>query len=297
MMPRIDGSESLPGGNSMSENRDPQERSEQDREPPLTALGRPTAQRARSRRALVWIAAVTALGASAAVAGCGGAPSRAANAKESARIRQLDQLLGGIPESSNALGSPGAPVTLQLFLDVECANTREFVQQALWGMVRRWVRPGQLRLEFHSIEDGSEPRDAFLPPQLATLAAGRQSRLWYFLSLYYDAQEDLGTEMADSCFTPRSLPAAVARRVPGLDVARWAREQRDQGLSAEVSADQRLAAHAGLTGTPSVRLGATGAGRWQTFEPTADQATRTHPVALLRAIERLVRGGHPEVVR
>jgi protein-disulfide isomerase len=220
--------------------------------------------------------------------GCGDS-SRPATAKPSPRIRQLDQLLGGIPQSNTSLGSESAPVTLQLFVDVECANTREFVQQALWDIVRRWVRPGQLRLEFHSIVDGSEPREAFLPPQLAALAAGRQNKLWYYLALFYGAQEDLGTEMADSCLTPASLPAKVARVVPGLDLARWTRDQQGQLLPDQIAADERLASHAGLSGTPSVRLGPKGTKRWATFELTANQLSRTRPAPLLRAIARLLK--------
>jgi Thioredoxin len=246
------------------------------------------------RNAAVALAVIAAAAASFALAGCGDDSSpHPKTTRPSARIRALNELLDSIPQNGNVLGSPSAPVTLKLFVDVECANTREFVQQALWGIVRRWVRANALRLEFHSIEDGSEPREAFLRSQLATLAAGRQNRLWYYLALYYDAQEELGPEMDDSCSTPAWLPTAVAHKTPGMTFSNWSVEQRQPGLLRQVVADERRAVRAALSGTPSLSLGRTGGSQWATYELTVDQSTRIHPLALIKAIESLVRRSHP----
>jgi hypothetical protein len=59
---------------------------------------------------------------------------------------QLEALLGGIPQSANALGEPTAAITLEYFGDLECPFCRNFSLEVLPSVIQRWVRPGELRV-------------------------------------------------------------------------------------------------------------------------------------------------------
>jgi hypothetical protein len=164
-----------------------------------------------------------------------------------ATTRQINALLGGIPQTGTFLGSPSAPITLQYFIDVGCPAAREITMGPLASIIRTWVRPGRLRLEFRSIEEGSEPPTVFVPQQVAALAAGTQDRLWDYLEYSYRAVEKLGSNYSDTCSPPfEGFPQVVARLVPGLQLSRWNEARQTQNLANEVTTSERMAARADM---------------------------------------------------
>jgi Thioredoxin len=225
----------------------------------------------------------------AVLAACGGSLSAPVSSHDAATTRKIDALLAGIPQHANALGDPAAPLTLQYFGDVECANTREATVQAMNPIIRRWVRSGKLRIVFRSMRESAEPLEAYQPVQLAALAAGLQNKLWDYLEVFYRQQEELGPGEADSCYVHKGFSEKVAPHVPGLNVARWARDRREPRLAREMATDQRTAASEGFEVSPSLLIGRTGAPptiKLATFSRT--QESRTHPAPIDRAIERLL---------
>jgi hypothetical protein len=168
-----------------------------------------------------------------------------------AATRRIDALLSGIPQSGAFLGSPTAPVTLQYFADVVCPASREITTGPLASIIRKWVRPGKLRIEFRSIEEGSEPSEVFVSQQVAALAAGMQDKLWFYLEYAYQDLEQLGSNFEDTCHPPtEDFAQIVARRVPGLSFARWSQDQHSQELANEVAADERATARLGVANPP-----------------------------------------------
>src|SRR5205823_8729 len=75
--------------------------------------------------------------------------------------REVSSLLHGIPQDGDALGSAGAPVTLQYFGDLECPICRRFTVGALTPIINRWVRRGKLRIEYRSLETASPDAETF----------------------------------------------------------------------------------------------------------------------------------------
>jgi Thioredoxin len=200
--------------------------------------------------------------------------------------KKVDALLARIPQHGRYLGSSTAPVTLQYFVDVDCPLSRQITLGPLTVLIRRLVRPGRLRIEFRSQKEGTVPREVFAHQQAAALAAGVQNKLWNYLELFFEAQEELGTGEADSCTLPESLPGTVARRVPGLNLARWSEALGARALADEVTADQGAAAAAGLGASPPAYLiGPTGA---QAATSLA-RFVRSHPAyrEIVRQIDRV----------
>jgi len=171
-------------------------------------------------------------------------------------------LLADIPQSTNALGSANAPITLQYFGDLECPFCRDFTMEVLPSMIERWVRAGDLRIEYHALETATREPEVFVAQQVAALAAGRQDRAWYFIETFYREQGEEGSGYV----TDRFLEG-IASEVPGLDLSQWNRDRSDPQLAGEIAADARAAESAGLNGTPSFLIGRS-AGAMTTFAPT-----------------------------
>jgi protein-disulfide isomerase len=83
------------------------------------------------------------------------------------------------------LGSPDAPVTVVEYADLQCPFCAEWARRAFGEIVRDYVAPGRVRIEFRGL--------VFLGPDSevalrTALAAGRQDRLWDVVHLLYANQ-------------------------------------------------------------------------------------------------------------
>jgi protein-disulfide isomerase len=195
--------------------------------------------------------AFAVLGTAIAISG-GGSSANPASRRDRAATHEIRNLLAGIPQSGNTLGSPTAPVTLQYFGDLECTTARIFTLQDLPTIIREWVRPGKMRIEFRSLRTVS-PSNAFSNQQIAALAAGRQDKLWYYIENFYRAQ---GHE--HSGYVTEDYLSTLARHVPGLNLEQWRRDRHEPQLAAQVSKDEQAAHAAYLNQTPSLLIGRTG---------------------------------------
>jgi protein-disulfide isomerase len=185
--------------------------------------------------------------------------------------------LAGIPQNTNALGQPAAPVTLAYFADLQCPYCRDFSLEVLPSTIERWVRAGKLRIEFHALQTATHDPEVFVAQQVAALAAGRQERAWHFVETFYAQQ---GEE--NSGYVTDAYLQGIANQVTGLDLARWADDRRDPEIVNEIARDARTAENAGLTGTPSFLIGASG-GAMSGFSPSDPTSFDTAIEGLLEA--------------
>jgi protein-disulfide isomerase len=196
-------------------------------------------------------------GAAARVPAAARARRSAASARSaSARAveKQVIVSLRGIPESGSRLGRADAPVTLQYFGDLECPFCRRFEFGALRSIIDRWVRGGELRIEYRSLETATREPGTFERQQVAALAAGAQGRLWYFIETFYREQGEEG-----SGYVTQAYLARIAAQVPGLKIARWRHACREARFAAQLARDEATAAREGLEGTPAFLIGRSGA--------------------------------------
>ena len=181
--------------------------------------------------------------------------------KANQEVAAVSALLAGTTQKGNVLGSPTAPVTLQYFGDLECPICRDFTVGALPTIIKKWVKTGKLKVEYRSFSTatgnaergGSEPEGIFDKQQLAALAAGKQSKAWDYIELFYHEQ---GEE--DSGYVTESYLQGLAQQVPGLNLTKWTTDRGDQQLAAQLAVDTQEANNNGFTGTPSFLIGKTG---------------------------------------
>jgi protein-disulfide isomerase len=194
----------------------------------------------------------------------GGAKKVKAGTKEASKVTsEVNNLIGGIPQNGNSLGSPTAPVTLQYFGDLECPICQKFTLGALPALIQRWVRAGKLRIEYHSLETATREPETFKTQQVAALAAGKQAKMWNFIETFYHEQ---GAE--DSGYVTEQYLHNIAQQVTGLDLAQWTKERSNPSYPNQIEADAQAATAHNFTGTPSFLIGHTG-GAPKVFEYTS----------------------------
>jgi protein-disulfide isomerase len=175
---------------------------------------------------------------------------------------EVGVLLAGISQSANALGSPTAPVTLEYFGDLECPFCKEFTLGVLPSIIERWVRTGNLRIEYHALQTATREPEVFIAQQVAALAAGKQDKAWDFIETFYREQREEGSGYVTDTFLH-----GIASQIPGLNLSQWTSDRSDAELANEIARDDQAAANAGLKGTPSFLVGRS-AGPMTTFSPT-----------------------------
>jgi protein-disulfide isomerase len=162
----------------------------------------------------------------------------------SAEVREM---LRGIPQDGESLGAADARVTLVVYADPQCPACAGFAVQTLPELVERYVRPGDVRLEYRGV--------AIIGPDSTTgleaaYAAGLQSKLWDFSDVTYLNQGDENSGWLDDDFV-----RAAAASVPGLDVARVLEDRGSAEVERQLEAAQSQAEDAGIEGTPTFQVG------------------------------------------
>jgi len=218
---------------------------------PTSMTAPPGLRRARLRRlALVAIVVVAGLTVLVVTAGGGSSPPKPDSAKALTTEHTISSLLAGIPQSANTLGQSTAPVTLEWYGDLECPYCKEFALGALPFIIQRWVRGGQLKIEYLSMETATRDRKVFQTQQVAALAAGQQNKMWNFIETFYHEQ---GEE--DSGYVTEQYLHGLASQIPGLDLTLWSEDRYDPELATQVTAERSAARHARFRVTPTFLIG------------------------------------------
>jgi protein-disulfide isomerase len=189
---------------------------------------------------------------------------------------EVTSLIGGIPQSGDALGNPKAPVTLQYFGDLECPICKDFTFGALPSLIQNWVHSGKLRIEYRALETATREPEVFKSQQVAALAAGRQQKMWDYIELFYHEQGEENTG-----YVTESFLQGLAQQVPGLSLSQWTSDRGDTALGNQVTADAQAANSAGFNGTPAFLIGKTGGGTRK-----LEYASLTDPTSFNQAIEK-----------
>jgi protein-disulfide isomerase len=150
-------------------------------------------------------------------------------------LAEVTSLLRGIPEEHETLGNPHAPVTLVMYGDLECPACRYSSYFTLPTLIKEFVRPGKLKIEYHSFQSATIEPSIFQEQQVAALAAGQQDKMWYFVELFYHEQ---GREYTN--YVNESYLDGLARQVPGLNLTEWMAARSDTQLAAQVEQDEQF---------------------------------------------------------
>jgi protein-disulfide isomerase len=148
-----------------------------------------------------------------------------------------------------ALGAADAPVTLEIWADPQCPACGVLARDYLPRLATEFVSSGQLRIVDRAIDLAgvgrpNESQDA----AAAMICAGRQDAYWDFHDYVYWNQR---TETSGGYTRDRLRAMADAI---GLDRGQFDACLADASVGAEVQAETRAAAQAGVNATPTLDI-------------------------------------------
>lgn len=217
-----------------------------------------------------------AIAITAVVAGFG-------ESNSAARQRRIDsavtKLFAGVPQKGNTLGAASAPVTLQIFGDLECHQARRWMIEYLPAIIEDFVRPGTLKIQYRSFKTDTIWPKIFISQETAALAAGAEGKMWNYLETFYQEQGVAYTRYA----TERYLDG-IAAQIPGLNLHKWQQDRRDGRRSEMIAADDQAARTIGFHDTPGFLIGpSSGKLHVITGSKIIKLYGRKYPVSLLTA--------------
>jgi protein-disulfide isomerase len=180
-------------------------------------------------------------------------------------IANVKQLLDGIPESGNVLGSPLAPVTITEYGDLVCPVCDDFAITPTGepALIADEVRTGKVRLVFKGLDTASSHanQSMFVTGQVGALSAGLQNKLWYYVMLVYDEQPQTinGQDAETVPYVTSAYLQNRAAQVPGLNLVKWQANLSNPTLIDDIKQDNAEANQNGAAqlGTPAIFVSGT----------------------------------------
>ena len=156
----------------------------------------------------------------------------------------VQRLLGGIRQLDQRLGSDDAPVTVEVFNDLQCGDCSDYQLDVVDPLIEGPVRAGEVKLLFRhfTMSERASTIAAF-----GAAAAGEQGDEWQFIELFFRNQDEAVEHGVTDEFLER-----VAAGILEFNVEQWQRDFDDPEVSERIDADAELAGQRRLPGEPAM---------------------------------------------
>jgi Thioredoxin len=146
------------------------------------------------------------------------------------------RLFGGLPQAGDRLGSSDAPVSIQVFNDLQCSSCRDDFLSTIPAIVEEHVRPGEAKLLMRHY---SVARNALELGFFGAEAAARQGYGWQYTYLFFRNQDE-----AERLGIDDELMASLAGSIDELELAEWRETfDREEGADGPDARGLRRAGH------------------------------------------------------
>jgi protein-disulfide isomerase len=162
---------------------------------------------------------------------------------------EVQSLVGGIQQDGPRLGSSSAPVTVQVFNDLQCDPCSEWNRDVIIPLIAGPVRGGDIQLVFHNFP---MTESGYFLGAYGAVAAAKQDYEWQFIELFFANQDVAEKHGADQQFL-NSIARGVG--VVNFNVEQWQRDMDDEDVQSTLEDDDKLAAERRLPAQPAVVVG------------------------------------------
>lgn len=136
-------------------------------------------------------------------------------------ISDAQRLFGGVPQEGDRLGSNDAPVTIQVFNDLQCENCRDDFLSTIPELAEHYARPGDVKLLYRHYSNSINPEQLGF---YGAEAAANQNYGWQYIYLFFRNQDE-----AERFGVDQEYLASVAGAVEELELREWDRDLEDGG--------------------------------------------------------------------
>lgn len=184
-------------------------------------------------------------------------------------IGDMQEIFGGVPQEGDRVGSADAPVSIQVFNDLQCAGCASGFLEPIPELMEKYVRPGDVKLLMRHYSVLYAPHTGFY----AAEAAAQQGYGWQYTYLFFRNQEEaerLGQANEEFLET-------LAGSVGELDVGEWRRyleEESDGGIATTLKGYEELGTELGIRARPAAIVSGPAGATTLQDDPSLDELER-----------------------
>jgi protein-disulfide isomerase len=214
----------------------------------MSPLSSEVAVKPLPRRGRIWVLALLALGLIA----LGYTIVELSTQKAGDPVVHLDGvedaqgLFGGMPQEGDRLGPDDAPVTIQVFNDLQCDDCRDDFLSTIPQLAERYARPGDVKLLWRHYSNSINPEQLGF---YGAEAAADQGYGWPYIYLFFRNQDEAERFGIDDDYL-----ASIAAGVEELDVEEWEADLEENGQKGG-PIEQRLESYEKLGKDLEIRTG------------------------------------------
>lgn len=136
-------------------------------------------------------------------------------------VTDANRYFGGVPQEGDRLGSSNAPVTIQIFNDMQCANCREDFLGTIPTLAEDYARPGDVQLLYRHYSNSENVQQLGF---YGAEAAAAQNYGWQYTYLFFVNQGE-----ANHFGVNQDFLDSIAAGVEEMDQPEWEKTLEDQG--------------------------------------------------------------------
>jgi protein-disulfide isomerase len=138
---------------------------------------------------------------------------------EIAGINDAQRIFAGMPQEGDRLGSDNAPVTIQIFNDLQCSDCREDFLRTIPILAEDYARPGDAKLLYRHYSNSINTEQLGF---YGAEAAADQGYGWQYTYLFFRNQDEAERFGIDQDFL-----VSVAGGVEELNIPEWEEDLED----------------------------------------------------------------------
>jgi protein-disulfide isomerase len=160
-----------------------------------------------------------------------------------AGISEAQEIFGGVPQEGDRLGSSDAPVTIQLFNDIQCSNCSEDFLASIPALTEKYARPGDVKLLYRHYSNSESPVELGF---FGAEAAADQGYGWQYIYLFFRNQDEAEKFGVDQDFLD-----SVAGGIEELNFPEWKEDIEEEGgpdgaIAKRLESDEELGRGLGI---------------------------------------------------
>ena len=160
--------------------------------------------------------------------------------------QEVQRLVGGIPQLGDRLGQDDAPVTVEVFSDLQCEGCDAYHLETIDPLIEDEVRAGEVKLVFrHYSQDADRATGV---GGIGAESAGLQDHQWQFIELFFRNQD----RIADTGIINQDFLDQIANGILNLNVEQWQRDFNESEVQDALEEDEMAAVSRRLPLDPAV---------------------------------------------
>jgi thioredoxin family protein len=163
-----------------------------------------------------------------------------------AGISEAQEIFGGVPQEGDRLGSSDAPVTIQVFNDMQCSSCREDFLSTIPALTEKYGRNAQVKFLYRHYSNAENAQELGF---YGAEAAAAQGYGWQYTYLFFRNQNEAERFGVDQNFLD-----SIAGGIEELNFPEW-QEYLEKNGGPDGAISKRLTGYEELGSNLGIRIG------------------------------------------